>query len=93
MRFMTFTISAAALYAGIALSSTAIAAEQTGTLSDCTKLAEQVSQALAGNQQSANYEAAFKEKGYGRDFCTNGLYGQGVVHYQQSLKLLGAEKN
>ncbi len=93
MRFMNITMSVAALCASVALSSASALAEQSGSLSTCAKLAGEVHEALASNMQSANYEAATKEKGYGRDFCLNGLYGNGVAHYEQALRLLGAAKS
>ena len=55
----------------------------------CVSLASQVKTALAANQQSANYEAAVKEKRYGLDFCANAQPKVGVAHYAQALKLLG----
>jgi hypothetical protein len=83
--------------ATIALSVGAVAvpagAEQSGNLTACVKLAGEVNQALASNTRSTGYEAAKKEKGYGRDYCATGLYAQGVTHYAQALKLLGAEKS
>ncbi|HTT83504.1 MAG TPA: hypothetical protein VMF67_08480 [Rhizomicrobium sp.] len=93
MRFLTLTVSAAALCGGVALGSLPAAADETGTLSDCTRLADQVNQALDANPQSANHEAAVKEKLYGRGFCTNGFYGLGAAHYEQALKLLGTNKS
>jgi len=93
MRLLTLTVSAAALCAGVMLGSLSAAAEETGSLSGCQKLAEQVKQALASDTQSSNYEAAVKEKNYGRDFCTNELYAHGEEHYEQALKLLGESKN
>jgi len=93
MRLATLTVSAAALCASVALGSLSASAEETGSLSGCQKLASQVKDALASNAQSANYEAAVKEKNYGRDFCTNELYAHGEEHYQQALKLLGESKN
>ncbi|HEX4160072.1 MAG TPA: hypothetical protein VHY79_16535 [Rhizomicrobium sp.] len=93
MRLMTLTVSAAALCASVALGSLPATAEETGNLSGCQKLAEQVKQALASDSQSANYEAAVKEKNYGRDFCSNNFYANGEQHYEQALKLLGESKD
>jgi len=90
MRLSTLTASAAALCASFAVCSLPAIAEETGSLSACAKVAGQVNQALAANPQSANHEAAVKEKLYGRGFCANGLYGHGIEHYEQALKLLGA---
>jgi hypothetical protein len=90
MRLLTLTMSAAALCAGVALGSFPAAAQDTNSLSSCVKLADQVKQALAANTQSANHEAAVQEKFRAQGFCANGLYGPGVQHYEQALKLLGA---
>jgi hypothetical protein len=89
MRLATVTLSVAALCTGIALSSVPAAAEDTGSPSSCLKLADQVNQALAANPQSANHEAAVQEKFRGQGFCANGMYGDGVEHYEHALKLLG----
>ena len=93
MRLATLTVSAAALCASVALGSLSANAEETRSLSGCQKLASQVKDALASNAQAANYEAALKEKNYGRDFCTNELYARGEEHYEQALKLLGESKS
>lgn len=92
MRFVHATLCAAAVCGAIAFAAAPAGAEETGSLASCTKLADDVKQALATNTQSAGYGEAMKEKGYGRDFCANGLYGQGVAHYDEALRLLGAEK-
>ena len=93
MRLANVTMCAAIVSAGIAFGSLPAAAEQTGSLSGCTKLADEVKQALASNSQSASFDQAMKEKGYGRDFCANGLYGHGEEHYNEALRLLGATKS
>ena len=87
------TIASIALLTGAATLSLPAGAEESGNLSSCVKLAGEVNQALAGNSQSAAYQAAEKEKAYGRDYCATGLYAQGTTHYAQALKLLGAEKD
>lgn len=93
MRLSSLTVFAAALCASVAFGSLSASAEQTGSFSGCQKLASQVKEALASNAQSANYDAAVKEKNYGRDFCTNELYARGEQHYEQALKLLGDSKS
>ena len=93
MRLLTITAITIALFAGAAALSLPAGAEESGSLSSCVKLAGEVNQALANNTQSANYDAAQKEKGYGREYCGSGLYPQGTTHYAQALKLLGAEKS
>jgi hypothetical protein len=64
-------------------------ATETANVTTCLQMASQVKTALEGNMQSANYDAAKKEQGYGRDFCTNSFYARGISHYDQALKLLG----
>lgn len=93
MRLLTIAATTFALSLGAAALSAPASAEETGNLSTCVKLASQVNQALASNAQSPSYEAAKKEKGYGRDYCATGLYAQGTTHYAEALKLLGAEKS
>ncbi|HEX3665744.1 MAG TPA: hypothetical protein VHU23_10980 [Rhizomicrobium sp.] len=93
MRLLASTISGAALCVSVALGSFPANAEQTGSFSGCQKLASEVKEALASNAQSANYDAAVKEKDYGRDFCTNELYANGEQHYEQALKLLDGSKS
>jgi hypothetical protein len=92
MRHLTIAAAAFAFSLGAAALAVPASAEETGNLSNCVKLADQVNQALANNSQSPSHDAAAKEKTYGRDFCANGLYKQGVMHYAQALKLLGSEK-
>jgi hypothetical protein len=74
-----------------AMATTAAMAADTMTPSSgsCATMATQVKTALEANQSSSNYAAAEKEKDYGRDFCTNSLYKNGLAHYAQALKLLG----
>ena len=93
MRLLSIAAAAVALSLGAAAMAAPAAAEESGNLSSCVKLAGEVNQALANNAQSSSYEAAKKEKSYGRDYCATGLYAQGVTHYAQALKLLGAEKS
>jgi len=93
MRLLTIAATTFALSLGAAALSVAANAEESGNLSTCVKLASEVNQALASNTQSPSYDAASKEKSNGRDYCASGLYPQGVTHYAEALKLLGAEKS
>lgn len=93
MRHLTIAATTFALSLGAAALSVPAGAEESGNLSTCVKLASEVNQALASNAQSPGYEAAKKEKGYGRDYCASGLYPQGTTHYAEALKLLGAERS
>lgn len=81
-------IAAIGLSAMLAMGATAANAE-TASLATCSQAKTKVSAALESNAQSANHDAAAKESGYGRDFCNNGLYKQGMQHYAQAMKLLG----
>ncbi len=84
----SITMTALALCAITAMGVTAAnAAEASATT--CMSMSEQVKTALSNNMQSPNYDAAVKEKGYGRDFCNNAMYKVGMDHYAQALKLLG----
>src|SRR5262249_24902790 len=92
MRLLTIAATTLALSLGAATLSVSASAEESGSLSTCVKLAGEVNQALASNTQSPSYDAAAKEKSYGRDYCATGLYPQGVTDYAQALKLLGADR-
>lgn len=93
MRPVSLVVSTLALSLGAAALSVPAGAEETGNLSSCVKLASEVNQALASSSQSPSHDAAVKEKGYGRDYCGTGLYAQGVTHYAEALKLLGADRS
>jgi hypothetical protein len=93
MRLLTIAAATFALSLGAAALSVSANAEESGNLSTCVKLAGEVNQALASNAQSPDYQAAAREKSFGRDYCASGLYPQGTTHYAQALKLLGAEKS
>jgi hypothetical protein len=89
MRSFKVAASVAVLCGSVAFGAVSAGAEEMAGLGSCTNMAEQVKGALASNPQSANYDDAKKQAGYGRDFCANGLYKNGVEHYDQALKLLG----
>jgi hypothetical protein len=74
--------------ASIIVSATAAVAAD-DTQHTCVSMATETRTALQSNQQSANYEQARKEDGYGRDFCDHGMQKEGLQHYAQALKLLG----
>jgi hypothetical protein len=74
--------------ASIIVSATAAVAAD-DTQHTCGSMAMETRTALQSNQQSANYEQARKEDGYGRDFCDHGMQKEGLQHYAQALKLLG----
>jgi hypothetical protein len=78
--------AAAGLSAMLAMGATANA--ETASQATCTQAQQKVAAALASDT-SANHDQAQKESRYGRDFCLNGLYGKGMDHYAQAMKLLG----
>lgn len=55
----------------------------------CAQAQSKISHALSSDADSAGHDAATKESHYGRDFCNNGLYKQGMEHYARAMKLLG----
>lgn len=86
-------LAALFLSATIALGVGVAHAEQTASLGTCVELQNKVRDALTANANSPNYEEAKKEDRNGREFCTNGLYKSGIVHYAHALKLLGVENS
>lgn len=89
MRMMKIAAMAAAIGSGTALMAASANAEQVASVQSCLNLAAQVRTALDSNPQSANYEAAMKERNYGLSFCNNGFYAKGVAHYSRALEILG----
>lgn len=92
MRLLTIAATTLALSLGAAALTAPAGAEESGNLASCVKLAGEVNQALASSAQSPSYDAAKREKSYGRDYCGTGLYAKGTTHYAEALKLLGADK-
>jgi len=93
MRYVNFLTGAAVLSGVLAIGATMANAEAAANFPQCLQMANQVKGALANNSQSPNYQEAVKQQGYGRDFCLNGLYQNGVARYSEALKLLGADKS
>jgi hypothetical protein len=79
--------AAAGLSAMLAMGTTAANAE-TATQATCAQAQQKVATALASDT-SANHDQAQKESRLGRDFCLNSLYGKGMQHYAEAMKLLG----
>lgn len=75
-----------------ALIANAAAATTEVSASDCRDAAREVKAALASNAQSPNYSDAVREKNNANGFCIHEMYSQGVDHYNNALKLLGANK-
>jgi hypothetical protein len=93
MRYLNLAASAAVLCGCVTLGAISASAEQTASLSSCIGMASEVKSALASNGQSSSYQDAVRQQGYGRDFCANGLYTNGVAHYAEALRLLGVSKS
>lgn len=93
MHFVKISACAAAMAFGLGLAAASAADTQVANVGSCLKLSSQVRSALDSNQQAANYDAAKKEGGFGRDYCTNGFYAQGIAHYERALQLLGVPMN
>jgi hypothetical protein len=83
-------IAIAVLSSGVAMSA---AAAQAADFTNCMQMAQQVKTALADNPQSPGYADALKAQINGRDFCSQGLYDQGVSHYAHALTYLGTNKS
>lgn len=93
MQFVKISACAAAIAFGLGLTMASAADTQVANVNSCLKLSSQVRSALDSNQQSANYDAAKKEGNFGRDYCTNGFYAQGISHYERALQILGVPVN
>ena len=57
-------------------------------VSDCLHMAKQAQSALESAQPGAKTEDARTEVHFGRDYCANSMYAQGVAHYAKALELL-----
>jgi hypothetical protein len=55
----------------------------------CIQMSKQVTQALDAAQAGQATQDAKQELFVGRQFCSNGMYAQGVFHFEKALKLLG----
>ncbi len=93
MRFVRLAASIAILSGTFAFAASAATTEQAANLGSCAAIQGQVKTALASNAQSPNYETAVKEQHYGLEFCANGFYKNGVTHYAEALRLLGAQQS
>ncbi len=91
MRSLKIAASVAALSLGMAVASAS--AQQVANVETCLSSASQVKTALNSNAQSANYEAAMKERNYGLAYCNSGFYEKGVSHYNRALQILGMAQN
>jgi hypothetical protein len=58
------------------------------SVSDCLHMAKQAQSALESAQPGAKTEDARNEARFGRDYCANSMYEQGVAHYAKALELL-----
>jgi hypothetical protein len=87
MRF-TRSTAAAIMLCVAATTTAAFASETRETQATCAASASQVSQALS-TASSQDTSAAKSEKQLGLQFCNNGFYHQGVMHYAKAMELLG----
>jgi hypothetical protein len=90
MRSMKVAAYVAALSLGLGMTVASANAQQMASVETCLNVAAQVKTALDSNAQSANYEAAMKERNYGLAYCNSSFYAKGVSHYDRALQLLGA---
>jgi hypothetical protein len=91
MRLVKLSTCVAALCLGAAV--TAAYAEDPTDVGRCLSAEQRVKTALDSHAQSASFDDAKRESRYGREYCTNGFYAQGISHYARALQLLGvAEK-
>ena len=58
------------------------------SVSDCLHMAKQAQSALENAQPGAKTDDARNEVRFGRDYCANSMYAQGVAHYAKALELL-----
>ena len=93
MRSMKFAAYVAALSLGLGMTVASANAQQVATLQSCLNVAAQVKTALDSNTQSANYEAAMKERSYGLAYCNSSFYAKGISHYDRALQLLGVAQS
>ena len=93
MRSMKLAASVAVLSLGLGMTVASAYAQQVATVQSCLNVAAQVKTALDSNTQSANYEAAMKERNYGLAFCNSGFYTKGVSHYGRALQILGVAQS
>jgi hypothetical protein len=82
----TALVSAAAVCA--VLISAPIANAADANVSDCIHMAKQVKTALESAQPGSKTDVARNELRFGRDYCANSMFVQGVAHYSKALELL-----
>ena len=92
MRYVQFAAGLAILSGALSFAASSAGAAETADVSGCNGMQEQVQTALQSNAQSPNYDDAVKQQKVGAEFCSHGFYRNGVAHYAQALKLLGANK-
>jgi hypothetical protein len=93
MRYITLAAGLALLSGTFVLSALPASAQDTSNVTGCISMQEQVKTALDSNAQSANYRDAVRQKQIAQDYCSSGLYQNGVVHYAEALKLLGVGRS
>lgn len=85
MKFVTWT--AALTIATLALAPVANAGS--ARMTDCIKMAKEVSAALDAAQPGKETDQARDHAAAGRSYCAAQMYAQGVANYSKALQLLG----
>ncbi len=93
MRYVNRAAGLVILTGTIACVAASASAQEPATASGCVNMQDQVRTALDNNPQSPNYHNAVEQRRYGLEFCASGSYRNGVEHYAEALKLLGADKS
>lgn len=91
MRYVNFSSGIAASLA-IMVAASPAAFAQGANQTSCVQMQDQVKTALDGNAAAPSYEQARREQTTGLQYCQHGFYDNGVAHYAEALKLLGASK-
>jgi hypothetical protein len=86
MRFVKISTCVVAMCLGTAA---AAYAEDPTDVGRCLAAEHRVDAALDSHAQSASFSDAKRESRFGREYCTNGFYAQGISHYARALQLLG----
>lgn len=90
MRTLKWTAGAVAICVGATVFAVSTTAASAANVNDCVRSGKEVRTALASNQDSPKSQDARKQQRYGLQYCNQGLYRQGLAHYAEALRLLGA---
>lgn len=92
MRYVNWVASLAIVSGAFAFVASPASAEDMSNVTGCISMEHQVKAALDSNAQAANYRDAVRQKQVAQDYCSSGLYKNGVAHYAEALKLLGVNQ-